>query len=72
MIAMDAHSADAKEVLGDHENHGPCSGNEENLGSGYAAMLNHGGITAIVESEGVVTVGDRVAAIAAHGAKIKV
>ena len=51
----------------------PCSRMEENLGvGGYAAMLNHGGITAVVESEGVVTVGDRVAAIAVHGEEIKV
>jgi MOSC domain-containing protein YiiM len=42
----------------------PCSRMEENLGpGGYAAMLNHGGITAIVEEEGLVTVGDSVFAI---------
>ena len=50
----------------------PCSRMEENLGAGgYAAMLNHGGITAVVESEGVVTVGDTVAALGMHADEIK-
>lgn len=51
----------------------PCSRMEENLGvGGYAAMLNHGGITAVVESEGVVSVGDTVAALWVHSDEIKV
>ena len=42
----------------------PCSRMEENLGpGGYAAMLAHGGITAVVVSEGVVSVGDVVSAL---------
>ncbi len=50
----------------------PCSRMEENLGTGgYAAMLNHGGITAVVESEGIVTVGDTVAALGVHADEIK-
>jgi MOSC domain-containing protein YiiM len=39
----------------------PCSRMEENLGiGGYAAMLGHGGITAIVEKAGNLAVGDAV------------
>lgn len=39
----------------------PCSRMEENLGpGGYAAMLAHGGITAVVVTEGVVSLGDTV------------
>ena len=50
----------------------PCSRMEENLGvGGYAAMLNHGGITAIVESEGVVSVGDTVTALGVHSEEVK-
>jgi MOSC domain-containing protein YiiM len=42
----------------------PCSRMEENLGpGGYAAMLAHGGITAVVVSEGVVSPGDTVSAL---------
>lgn len=42
----------------------PCSRMEENLGpGGYAAMLAHGGITAVVVSEGVVSFGDVVSAL---------
>jgi hypothetical protein len=37
---------------------------EENLGpGGYASMLAHGGITAVVVSEGVVSLGDTVSAL---------
>ena len=44
----------------------PCSRMEENLGpGGYAAMLGHGGITAIVQTPGRVSVGDAVAVVAA-------
>jgi MOSC domain-containing protein YiiM len=44
----------------------PCSRMEENLGpGGYAAMLGHGGITAIVHTPGRVSVGDAVAVVAA-------
>ena len=50
----------------------PCSRMEENLGpGGYAAMLNHGGITAIVESEGIVSVGDEVVAMGVHADEIR-
>lgn len=39
----------------------PCSRMEENLGSGgYSAMVNHGGITAIVITAGHVQLGDTV------------
>ncbi len=42
----------------------PCSRMEENLGpGGYAAMLGHGGITAIVHTPGSVKVGDAVTVI---------
>lgn len=42
----------------------PCSRMEENLGiGGYAAMLGHAGITAIVEESGAVQVGDTVAGL---------
>ena len=42
----------------------PCSRMEENLGpGGYASMLAHGGITAVVVSEGVVSLGDTVSAL---------
>lgn len=42
----------------------PCSRMEENLGpGGYATMLAHGGITAIVLTEGVVNLGDTVSAL---------
>lgn len=42
----------------------PCSRMEENLGpGGYAAMLAHGGITAVVVTEGVVSLGDTVSAL---------
>jgi hypothetical protein len=45
---------------------------KENLGDGgYAAMLNHGGITAAVESEGIVAVGDTVEAMGVHTDDIK-
>ena len=44
----------------------PCSRMEENLGpGGYASMLAHGGITAVVVSEGVVNLGDTVSALIA-------
>ena len=50
----------------------PCSRMEENLGAGgYAAMLNHGGITAIVATEGVVAAGDTVAALRVNTDEIK-
>ncbi len=50
----------------------PCSRMEENLGvGGYAAMLNHGGITAVVESEGVAAVGDSVLALGVHSEVVK-
>ncbi|MCA9048935.1 MAG: MOSC domain-containing protein [Planctomycetaceae bacterium] len=39
----------------------PCSRMEENLGpGGYAAMLSHGGIIAVVETAGTVSLGDSV------------
>ncbi|MCX7397718.1 MAG: MOSC domain-containing protein [Planctomycetales bacterium] len=42
----------------------PCSRMEENLGpGGYASMLAHGGITAVVVSEGIVSLGDTVSAL---------
>lgn len=42
----------------------PCSRMEENLGpGGYAAMVAHGGITAVVVTEGVVSLGDTVSAL---------
>jgi len=42
----------------------PCSRMEENLGpGGYAAMLAHGGITAVVVTEGVVSLGDTVSVV---------
>ncbi len=42
----------------------PCSRMEENLGpGGYFAMVNHGGITAIVVEEGTFSVGDSVTPI---------
>ncbi len=45
----------------------PCSRKGENLGpGGYAGMLNHGGITAIVGSEGLAGIGDSVVALSAH------
>jgi MOSC domain-containing protein YiiM len=41
---------------------------EENLGvGGYAAMLAHGGIAAIVEAEGVVSKGDTIQALSDAG-----
>ena len=50
----------------------PCSRMEENLGAGgYAAMLNHGEITAIVATEGVVAAGDTVAALRVNTDEIK-
>ena len=37
---------------------------DENLGpGGYAAMLGHGGITAIVIAEGIIQLGDSVQAL---------
>lgn len=50
----------------------PCSRMEENLGpGGYAAMLNHGGITAIVDSQGLVAVGDTIVALGVHMDEVK-
>jgi MOSC domain-containing protein YiiM len=51
-------------VLSGSGNCPPCSRMEENLGQGgYAAMLVHGGITAIVRSPGLVRIGDAVTAL---------
>ncbi len=48
-------------VLDGSGNCPPCSRMEENLGpGGYAAMLAHGGITAVVVKEGEIRVGDAV------------
>ncbi|MEY3173472.1 MAG: hypothetical protein RLZZ436_1386 [Planctomycetota bacterium] len=45
----------------------PCSRMEENLGpGGYAAMLGHGGITAIVQTPGRVQVGDPLVVLATN------
>lgn len=42
----------------------PCSRMEENLGpGGYATMLAHGGITAVVVTEGIVSLGDTVSVV---------
>lgn len=50
----------------------PCSRMEENLGAGgYASMLNHGGITAVVESEGVAGIGDSIVALSVHSDLVK-
>ena len=45
---------------------------EENLGAGgYAAMLNHGGITAVVETEGVASIGDSIVPLSVHSDLVK-
>ena len=50
----------------------PCSRMEENLGAGgYAAMLNHGGITAVVETEGVASIGDSIVPLSVHSDLVK-